>query len=136
MLNRFSMCGLIREPSPRMNRPFEYACRPPDVGDVHRIARERHGDARAELDMRGVLSGQHEGQKRVVVDFGCPAAVIAPSLERARGLGDVGELAGNGPVNPEAAAVTHKGERYSKQFSMVNVNMPVRRSRFDDGNRE
>ena len=27
MLKRFSMCGLICEPRPRMNRPFEYACR-------------------------------------------------------------------------------------------------------------
>ena len=76
---------------------------PADVGDGHRIAGERHRDAGPELDRRGVLGGQHQRQERIVVDLGCPAAVVAPSLQRGRRLGDVGELAGHGPVDLETA---------------------------------
>ena len=53
-------------------------------------------------------SGEHERQERVVVDFGRPAAVVAPSLQRARRLCDVGESAGHSRVDLEAAVVTHK----------------------------
>jgi hypothetical protein len=67
-----------------------------------------------------------------MVDFGCPAAVIASSLQRARRFRDAGEFAGDAPVDLEAAVATHTRGRYSKQFSMVDVNMPVRRSPFDD----
>ena len=56
-----------------------------------------------------------------MVDLGGPAAVVAPSLQPARRLGDVRKLAGHGPVYLETAAVTHTRGRYSKQFSMVNV---------------
>jgi hypothetical protein len=43
-------------------------------------------------------------------------------------------LAGDGPIDLETAAVAHTRGRYSKQFSMVNVSTPVRRSPLDDGN--
>jgi len=105
---------------------------PADVRDGHRIPRERHRDAGAQFDSCGVLGGEYQWQEGVVVDFGGPAAVVASSLQRARRVGDVGEPAGNGPVDLEAAVVTHEKGRYSKRFSMVNVKMPVRRSPFDD----
>jgi hypothetical protein len=72
------------------------------------------------------------GKKWVVVDFGCPAAVVASPLELARRLCDVRESAGHGRVDLEPAVATHDRRRYSKQFSMVNVNVPVRRSPSDD----
>ena len=55
--NRFSMCGLIWLPSPRMNRPLDTACRSyADVGEQHRVPGERDGDAGAELDALRVLA--------------------------------------------------------------------------------
>ena len=107
---------------------------PADVGDRHRIARERHRDAGAKFDGRGVFGGQHQRQEWVVVDLGGPAAVVAPVLQPISRVGDVRELAGDGPVDLETAVVTHTRGRYSKQFSMVNVSTPVRRSPFHDGN--
>jgi hypothetical protein len=106
---------------------------PPDVGHCHGVAGERHRDAGAQFDRRGVLSGQHKRQERIVVDLGCPAAVVAAPLQLARCLCDVCESAGHGRIYLEAAVATHDRRRYSKQFSMVNVNMPVRRSPSDDG---
>jgi hypothetical protein len=105
---------------------------PPDVGHCHGIAGERHCDAGPQFDARRVLGGKHQRQEWIVVDLGSPAAVVASPLQLARGLGDVGELAGHGPVDLVADVATHDRRRYSKQFSMVNVNMPVRRSPSDD----
>ena len=133
MLNRFSMCGLYLRAEPEDESAVRVRLQiPPDVGHCHRIAGERHRDAGAQFDARGVLGGQHQRQEGIVVDLGGPAAVVASPLQLARRLRDVGELAGHGPVDLEAAVATHDRRRYSKQFSMVNVNMPVRRSPSDD----
>src|ERR1700761_7368152 len=67
---------------------------PPNVGDCHRITGECHRDAGPELDFRGVLGGQHQGEKRIVVGFGWPAAVVASSFQRAHRLGRPGEVGG------------------------------------------
>jgi hypothetical protein len=69
-----------------------------------------------------------------VVDLGGPAAITTPSLQPSCCINDVCEAAGHGRVYLETAEVTHKRGRYSKQFSMVNVITPVRRSPIDDGN--
>ena len=65
--NRFSMWGLIWEPRPNMNRPWdrdlEVVCH---HGQIHRVAGKRHRDAGTELDPLGVLGGQHQREKRVV----------------------------------------------------------------------
>ena len=69
--NRFSMCGLIWQPRPRMNRPFEYGWRSfADVRQRHRVAGERDRDAGAELDALGVLAPATSGQERVVAGLG------------------------------------------------------------------
>ena len=67
-----------------------------------------------------------------MVDLGGPAAVVAPSLQPRSCLGDFCEAAGNAAVDLEAGAATHARRRYSKQFSMVNVNMRVRPSPWND----
>ena len=91
-----------------MNRPFEYACRSqPTLATVIGVRANATAMLVPSSIVVGVLGRQHQRQERVVVDLGCPAAVVAPSLQRGRSLGDVGELAGNGPVDLEAAAVTH-----------------------------
>src|SRR6478672_2396846 len=127
MLNRFSMCGCTCEPSPRLNRPSEYACRShPMLATVMGL----RANATAMLvpsSMRVVCSAASTNG-RIVVDLGSPAAVVASPFQLARGLRDVGELAGHGPVDLEADVATHDRKSYSKQFSMVNVNLPVRRS--------
>ena len=119
-----------------MNRPSEYACRSqPTLATVIGVARERHRDAGAQLEVAVCSAASSERQERVVVDLGGPAAVVTPSLAaRDRGIGDVAELARDGAVDLQTAPVTHTRGRYSKQFSMVNVSTPVRLSPFDDGN--
>jgi hypothetical protein len=105
---------------------------PSDVGHGHRIPRKRDGDAGAQFDPRSVFGGKHERQEGIVVDLGGPAAVVAPTFQCARRARHVCKLAGNGAVDLEAGVATHDRGRYRKQFSMVNVNMSVRRSPFDD----
>ena len=76
------MCGLICEPSPRTNRPFDICCRSFAVyASDHRRARERDRDAGAELDALGVLGRERERQERVVPGLGGQQAVVAELLE-------------------------------------------------------
>ena len=67
-----------------------------------------------------------------MVDLGGPAAVVAAPFQGHRRVDHGMELAEHAAVDLEAGAGTHARRRYSKQFSMVNVNMPVRRSPFND----
>ena len=55
-------------------------------------ARERYGDRRAELQVLGVLGGNHEREERVVGDLRAEAAVVAEGLEVARRGTDGGEV--------------------------------------------
>ena len=82
----------------------------------------------------GVLGGKRQRQERIVVDLGGPAAVVAAPFQRHRRVDHGMKLAEHAAVDLEAGAGTHARRRYSKQFSMVNVITPVRRSPIDDGN--
>ena len=76
------MCGLICEPSPRKNRPFECRCRSLAVyASEHRRARERDRDARAELDALGVLGRDHERQERIAARLRGEQTVVPELLE-------------------------------------------------------
>ena len=79
------MCALIWLPSPRRKRPSRERLEVvADVGERHRVARERDRDAGAELEALGVLGGDHERQERVVVRLGRQRAVVADVLELLR----------------------------------------------------
>ena len=91
--NRFVMCGLIWLPRPRMKRPFEYAWRSQaSVGERHRIAGERDGDRRAELERLGVLGRQQQREERVVRRLGRPRAGVAGGLHLLRVLRHVAKV--------------------------------------------
>ncbi len=65
----------------------------------HRVAGEGHGDPGADLEMLGVLGGEHQWQERVVAGLGRPDAVIAGSFGHC-GLGDhPGRVEWEGPVD-------------------------------------
>ena len=58
--NRFSMCGLIWLPRPRMKRPFEYGWRSlPMLASVIGLRANATAIAGAELDALGVLGREH-----------------------------------------------------------------------------
>ena len=80
--NRFSMCGLICEPSPRKNRPFECRCRSLAVYAVS-IGVRANATAMPvpELDALGVLGRDHERQERVVRGLRGEQPVVADVLE-------------------------------------------------------
>ena len=83
---------------------------PADVGDDHRIARERHRDVGAEFESRRVLGGQQQWQKRVVTGFGRPASVISLLFQVADRVNHSFESIGDAAVDLEAGAVTHAGD--------------------------
>ncbi len=93
-LKRFSMCGLICEPSPRMKRPRrEHLQVVPDVGELHRTAREGDGNRRRHLEPGRVLGGQHQRKERIVRPFEREGAVVADPFNGAslgRDFGQVG----------------------------------------------
>ena len=51
-----------------------------DVGQQHRVAGERDGDGRAELDLLRVLGGEQQREERVVARLGGPDAGVARLL--------------------------------------------------------
>jgi len=55
-----------------------------------------------------------------VVDFACPASIVAALFERGDGCRDTGEITGYASVDPEAGRSHHGYRRYGKEFSTVN----------------
>ena len=78
-----------------MNRPSRVGLQiPAEVGDSHRVTRERHRDAGADLEPRRVFGGQQQRQEGVVVDLARPAAVVALPFELARPAGNAARSLG------------------------------------------
>ena len=79
------MCALTCEPRPRMKRPCRE--RLEVVGlerHRHRVPRQRHRDAGADLNALGPLGGDRAGDERVDLGLHRPPPVIAIALGRAR----------------------------------------------------
>ena len=70
-----------------------------DLGQVHRVAGEGHGDAGAELDVGGVLGREQEREEGVVRRLDAPQPVVARLLALRRAGGDVGEPESDSPVD-------------------------------------
>ena len=72
---RFVMCGLICEPSPRMNRPFDSDWRShARLASVIGLRENATAMPVPSSSVRRVLGRQHVGQERVVVRLRGPAA--------------------------------------------------------------
>ena len=89
MENRFSMWGLICEPSPSMNRPSDMVWR--SLATMARFIGLRAKATAmpgAQLDPLGVLGRQHQGEERVVAGLGRPDPVVADLLGQSGRLDD------------------------------------------------
>ena len=85
---RFSMCGLICVPSPRLKRPRDASCRSyACLRERHRVAGERDHDRGRELHALGVLGREQQREQRVVRALERVDAVVAGGFDGARRVG-------------------------------------------------
>ncbi len=109
MLYRFSMCGRIWVPRPKINLPFVYVCRSQPVGGNHRIARERPATAMliAKSQSRDVCSAASNGGRKGWLASAVPAPSEEPLRSKCDGrVGRRSELVGGAPVEPRPAGTT------------------------------
>ena len=94
--NRFSMCGLICEPSPRIARPSENVWRSqPMWARFIGLRANADRDRGREVEPLGVLGREREREERVVRALERVDAVVAHRLDLARDPGHLGQRGGD-----------------------------------------